>query len=123
MATACETIATASTNYVAFAADNFSGMKIRHVRSNFYDLADKFVSNHQRDFYCALGPVVPVVNVNVSAANSGLEYADKYIVDSDFRGGNIFEPQAFFGPAFNECFHGGLFPFWWSCRVRMSTAP
>src|SRR5262249_7498979 len=23
--------------------------------------------------------------------------------------GNIFEPQAFFGPAFDECFHVGLF--------------
>src|ERR1041385_9138436 len=123
MTTACETVATAPTNHVAFAANNFSRMKIRHIRSDFDDLADKFMSDHQRNFYRAFGPGVPVVNVNVRAADSSFEYTNQNIVDPDLGGGNIFEPQAFFGPAFNECFHVGLFPFWWSCRVRVSSAP
>jgi hypothetical protein len=43
--------------------------------------------------------------MNIGATDSGFEYANQNVVDSNFRGGNIFEPQAFFGPAFNECFH------------------
>ena len=50
MTAARQTIAAASANHVAFAADDFSGMKISHVRSHFDDFADEFVSDYQRNF-------------------------------------------------------------------------
>src|SRR5215472_5694830 len=63
VATSGEAVPAASANHVPLAADQFSAMKIGDVRSDFDDLADKFVPNDERDLYSFLRPVVPVVDV------------------------------------------------------------
>ena len=53
----------------------------------------------------ALGPVVPFVNVEVGAADTGEQYPNQDIIDSDLRFGRFFEPETAFRPAFDESFH------------------
>jgi hypothetical protein len=44
-----EAISTAPANYVPFAGDQFAGMKVVHVGSDFHDLAHEFVADRERD--------------------------------------------------------------------------
>src|SRR5439155_13935203 len=48
---------------------------------------------------------VPFVNVEVGAADSGAMHANEHVVDADRWLGNILQPQARFGFAFDQCFH------------------
>ena len=97
-----EAVATASADHMPFAAHDFAGMEIDDVRADLDDFADEFVSDHQRHRDGGAGPVVPFVNVEVSAADTGEQDPNQDIVDSDLRFGRFFEPETAFRPAFDE---------------------
>ena len=52
------------------------------------------------------GPGVPVVDVEVGAADAGVEDADLYVVDAHLGLGDVLKPEAAFVMAFYECLHG-----------------
>ena len=94
MAPPGQTIAAAPANDVPFPADDIAGMKVRHVRADFDDLSAEFVPDDQRHVNRGLRPLVPVVDVQVGAANSRAKHANLYVVDAGLGLGNVFEPQA-----------------------------
>ena len=52
-----------------------------------------------------LGPVIPVVDMQIGAANGRALDLDEYVVDAQFRVRDVFEPDAFAGFFFYQCFH------------------
>ncbi len=105
MATAGQAIAAMAADDVALAADDLAGEKVAHVRADLDDFADEFVADDHgnRDgFSC---PVIPFVDVDVSAADAGAVNADEDIIGADFGFGDILEPETRFRFSFDERFH------------------
>src|SRR5581483_5853009 len=92
MAPPSEAVAAAAAGYVAFTADQFAGMKIGDVRADRNDLADEFMADNHGHWNGRLGPRVPVINVEIGAANAGEQHADFDVINADLRLGHIFEP-------------------------------
>ncbi len=102
-----QAIAAAAADHVAFAAHQIARVEIADVGAHLHDLADKLVADRHRHRNGALRPLVPIVDMNIGAADAGALYADQDIVDADRRLGNLFEPQARLALALYECFHEG----------------
>jgi hypothetical protein len=90
---------------MAFTADEFTGVKVRHIRSDFDHLADELMPYNHRHWNGRASPVVPLIDMKVGPADSGQENAYEDIVDADDRGGNVFEPETTLRPAFHKRFH------------------
>ena len=71
MPAAGEAVAAAAADDVAFAADDFAGEKVVHVRADLDDLADELVADDHRHGDRLLRPGVPLVDVQVGAADAG----------------------------------------------------
>ncbi len=106
MAAAGEAVAAASADDVAFAGDEVSGLEVVDVGADLGDLADEFVTDDEGDGDGFLRPGVPVVDVEVGAADAGLEDANLDVVDAGFRFGDVREPETFFGVRLDQGFHG-----------------
>ena len=89
-----ETVAAAAADHVPFPADNVAREEIGHIGAHRFDPSDKLVADRHRHRNRLLRPLVPLVDVDIGAANAGLQYADQNVVNADFRGGDIFEPQS-----------------------------
>ena len=76
------------------AADDLARMKVGHVRADLDDLTDELMPDSHRDRDRFLSPRVPLVDVDVGAANAGAVHFDQDVVDSVFRLGNILKPQS-----------------------------
>ena len=63
------------------------------------------MTDDHRHRYGALGPFIPVVNVQIGSAYSDPAYADENIVDPDGGFGNLFQPQPGLSLAFDQRFH------------------
>jgi hypothetical protein len=64
-----QTVPTASANNMAFTRHDHAGMEIDHMTSNgFYD-ADELVTDLHRRRNSALGPGIPVIDVDIGAAD------------------------------------------------------
>ena len=64
------------------------------------DFADELMADGEALFDGGAGPGVPLVDVQVGAADAGVEDANLYVVDAHLGLGNIFEPEAAFFAAF-----------------------
>ena len=71
MAAAGQAVAAASADDVAFAADDVAGLKIGDVGADLDDFADEFVADDHRHGDGLLRPLVPLVDVQVGAADAG----------------------------------------------------
>ena len=78
-------VAAAAADHMPFAADDVARPEVGDVRADLDDLADKFVTHDHGHGDRAPGPGVPVVDVNVGAADAGLFHAHQDVVDSDRR--------------------------------------
>ena len=103
-----QAIAAAPANHVPFPADEIAGVQVRDVRADFDDLSAEFVPDDERHVNRGARPIVPVVDVQVGAANARAQHANLDVVDAGFGLGNIFEPQASRVAALNEGFHPGF---------------
>ena len=100
-----QTVSTPSANYMPFTADDLARTKVRDVGTNVSDLTDKLMTDDHWDRDRLLSPFIPLVDMDVRAADSSAVDLDEDIVDSNGRFRNIFEPQTWFGFAFDESFH------------------
>ncbi len=97
---------------MTFTGNNVPGFKVVNVGADFCNGADKLVADMHGDRNCFVGPGIPVVDVNVRAANRRFVNLDQDIVDSDFRHRNIFQPDTRFRFGFYQGFHfHGIMPF------------
>src|SRR5438477_2457998 len=105
MAAPGEAVAAASADHVTFAADDIAGEEIGHVGACLHDLADELMpdGHGHRDGFPR--PLVPLINVNVGAADAGLQHLDEHVVDADLRGRHVVEPQAGLAAALHQGFH------------------
>jgi len=100
-----QAIAAASTHDVPFAADDFVGVKIVYVGTNFDNLADEFVADGHRHRNGGARPFIPFVDVEIGATDASVGDADEDVVDTDGRFGNVEEGKAGRAVGFDESFH------------------
>jgi hypothetical protein len=120
MTTPGQTVPAAAADHVPFAADDLAGMKINHVRAHGDDFSDKLVANGHRNWDGGARPIVPVVDVDIGAADSCVSDADQNVVDADGGLGDIFEPQSGRGLTLDQGLQrlprglrAGIIPFAW----------
>jgi hypothetical protein len=105
MATSGEAVATAAADDVAFAADDVAREEVGHVGPDLDDPADELMPDRHGDGDRLLRPIVPLVDVDVRAADPGPQHLDQDVVDADLRLVDVLQPQAGLAPALAECFH------------------
>ena len=72
MPPAGQTIAAMPANQMAFTGNKVTGFKVMNIVTDFSHCTDKFVADMHGNRYGFLGPVIPVVDMNVGAADGGL---------------------------------------------------
>ena len=77
-----------------------------HVAADLLDAADELVPDDHRHGDGLLRPGIPVVDVDVGAANRVLEHADEYVVDADLGNGDLLQPETLGGVLLDEGLHG-----------------
>src|SRR5256885_14869703 len=105
MTAAREAIPAAPADHVSFTADNLAWIEIGDVGASFDNFAHKFMAHDHRHGDGAGSPVIPFVNVQISAANAGPMDTDEDVVDANSGLRNVFEPEAGLRFIFNERFH------------------
>src|SRR5262249_43461023 len=100
-----ETIAAASAYDVALTAHDIVREEVGHIGANLDDLANKLVADRHKHKDGLLRPFVPLVDVNVDAADAVFEDANEHVVDADLGLLDILEPESGFAVAFDQSFH------------------
>ncbi len=108
VATAGHAIAAAAADDVAFAGDDHAWLIVVDVVADLDDLADKFVADDHRHRDRLLRPLVPLIDVDVGAADRGAFDADLHVVRTRIWLRHIFKPQATGGLAFDQRFQRPL---------------
>ena len=85
--------------------DQFALFEVVNAVAGLFDDADEFVPDHHGDGDRLLGPGVPVINVNVGAADRTFLDADENVVRSDLGNGNFFQIEARFALTFDQSRH------------------
>src|SRR6185436_6322698 len=85
MTPASQAIAAASANDMTFPADDLAGKEIGDIRANLDDFAHEFVTHHHRHGNGFGSPLIPLVDMEIRAANAGAVNADEDVVDADGR--------------------------------------
>ena len=78
-----------------------SRLEVIDVVADFKDFTDELVPNDQRHGNGPLRPGIPLVDVQVGAADAGAVDANQNIIDADRRLRHIGQPQTRLGPAFD----------------------
>lgn len=94
-------VAAMAADDVSLGRDAFAYMYATHTGTYFYDLSHELVAHGIRGAAVGLGPFIPFIHMQVGAADGGFLDLDEDIVDTYFRHGNIFHPDAGLGVAFN----------------------
>ena len=87
-------------HHVALATDDFAHAEILHIAADLHNLAHKLVPHHQRHRHRFAGPIVPLINVQVRAANARAIHLDEHIPGGHRGLRHILEPQPGGGLAF-----------------------
>src|SRR6516165_3405015 len=98
---------------MALTAHEIARVQLAHVGPGFHDFADELMAGDERHGYVRLRPAIPLIDVQVRAADTGSEYADQHIVPA-YRGDwNILKPEAGLGSRLDQRFHSapGRSPF------------
>jgi hypothetical protein len=121
MAATGEAVSATATDYVTFSADELAYGKIGDVGAELDDFADELMADDETFADGGASPGVPVVDVEVGAADSGVEDTNFDIVDTNFRFRDVFKPETAFTAAFYECLHERV-PFRVRTQVDSRTA-
>jgi hypothetical protein len=103
-----QTIAAVSTCDVSLAHNEIPARKSSHVITDSINDAGKLMTNGHRHWNCFLRPVIPIVDVHVSAADRRLQHSDQHVVTASFWNRNILKPEARLGFRLHNCLHRRL---------------
>ena len=121
LAPAALAVSAVPTGDVTLAGDSLADLEPDHVATELFDLAHELVADDHRHGDGRLRPRIPVVDVQIGAADRGLANADQNVAIA-WRGlGYIFEPQAGFAARLDKCFHDTK-PIAWPTRTNASIA-
>ena len=105
VATPRAAVAAVAAHDVAFAGNALPDFEMVDVFADFFDVPDVFVPDDHRHGNRLLRPLVPLVDVDVRAADGGFLDANQNVVRPAFGFGNVHELQARFRFIFYESFH------------------
>jgi hypothetical protein len=100
-----EAIATMPARDVTLADNQIVAREPFHVIADNIDNADKFVADRHGHRDRFLRPGVPVIYVDVGAADGRFHDADEHVVCADFGNRNFLEPQPRLGFGLHDGFH------------------
>ena len=80
----------------------------RHCRADFDDLAAEFMADDHRHGNCLRCPAVPIIDMDVGAADGGALDADQHVLGSRFGDREAIEPDAGFGLQLGQRGHRGI---------------
>jgi hypothetical protein len=105
MAASGHAVAAAAADHVALAADDVAGEEVVDVGADLNDFTDELVADghgHMDGFLC---PIVPLVDVDICAADACVAHANQDIVDADDGLRNLFQPEALCGLTLYQRLH------------------
>src|SRR5262249_4446604 len=105
MAPPRQAVAAAAAGYVALAAHDVAGPVIHDVRADLHDPADEFVPDGHRHRNRFPRPLVPLIDVDIGAADPGPQHLNQHVVNADPRHLDVFEPESRLAPALHQRFH------------------
>jgi hypothetical protein len=70
-------------HHVALTADEVARSEVAHIRADLGDLSDELVPDHEWNRDGPLGPVVPLLDVEVGPADARPVDPDEHVVDAD----------------------------------------
>ncbi len=108
MTPARQAIPAPAASHVPFPAHDVPGIKIGDVRADLRNFTHKLVPDHQGNIDGSLRPVVPLINVQIRAANSRAMHTNEHVIDPNFWCFHVLEPKSRFSFAFYECFQFAL---------------
>ena len=73
-------VAATATHEMALTAHEIARVQLPHVGAGFHDFANELMAGDERHGHVRLRPAVPLINVQVRAADTGSEHADQHIV-------------------------------------------
>ncbi len=89
-----QAVAAAPADHMPLATDDIAGEKVVDIRPDCDDLAHKLMPHRHGHWNRLLRPLIPLVDVNIGAADPRFLHAHQYIVDAHLRLWNLFQPQA-----------------------------
>ena len=98
-------VAAMSANDMTLAAYKVAHLEYRAFTLDFYDFAHELMTDNHRSLYGVLRPLVPFVNVNVRAANSGFVNFNECLTLFDYGDFRLLKPKSFFSMSLYECVH------------------
>ena len=87
-------VAATAADQVALAAHEVARTQFLHVGPDIHDLAGELVADNQRHRHVRLRPAVPVIDVQVRAADTGSEHTDQNVVAAQRRDRHVLKPEA-----------------------------
>src|SRR4030095_3762623 len=105
MAAPSEAIATMSTRDVTLAAHQVSFCKTFDVTTYTIDNANKLMANGHRHWNGFLRPIIPVIDVQIRAADRGFQHSDEHIIAANLWNRNVLQPQTWLAPGFHNGHH------------------
>src|ERR1017187_10248688 len=115
MTSAGQAIAAASAGDMPLTAHDVAGIEVVYVRSNLDNLADKFMPDGHRHGNCFLRPVVPLIDVNVGPADTGIADADQHVIDPHRGLCDTLQPTPMFRAPLHQTLHKCLIRELLSC--------
>ena len=91
-----------------FSGHNLPDLEALDIGTETDNFAYKFMSDDHRHGNGLLGPIVPMPDMHVRAANRGSPHANECVIDSGNRLFHLLEPQARARMGFDERFHGRI---------------
>src|SRR5271155_620511 len=101
-----EAVAAMAAHDMTFGADQVAFFKPGDIAADRRNFTYEFMADHGGYLDGLFGPTVPVVDMDVGAADAGFEHFDQHVVDAGFRLRHILKPDAFSCLGFYQCFHG-----------------
>ena len=121
---ACEAVTALAANDVTFAGYDLTNGVTGRVLAGFHDFTNIFVTDYARNLNGVFGPLVPVVDVKVGAADGGLVDLDLDVVVAAYRFRNFVHPQAGLRIFLNKCKHDGYSSFYvYYCGILYDILP
>ena len=84
-----------------------AGVHVAHERAHLHHVARELVADGERRLAAPLRPVVPLVDVDVGAADAGAAHADQHLIVTDGRLRHLLQHEARRRPLLHECSHDG----------------
>ncbi len=105
MLAASAAVAAMAADDVAFGGNAVADLVASHAGADLDNAADELMADGEAGLDRALAPLVPLVDVQVGAADGCLLHLDQHFVRAHHRQRHLFHPDALFGLALDQGFH------------------